>query len=101
MRRSRCPARADPYPRAATPQPARCLSDVERLDAKPVAAERHHACLPVSDREREHPLEVVDTPWAPFVERLQQHFAVGGGEEAVARPLQFGPQLLVVVDAAV
>ena len=87
--------------RGGEPQPAGHRRQVQRLDAQPVARQRHHTGVPVGDGEREHPLESVDAAHAPVVERLDHHLAVGGREEAVPGGLKFVAQLLVVVDAAV
>ena len=87
--------------RGREPQPPGDSARYSGLMPEPVAGERDHARFAVGDREREHALEPLDAARAPFVKRLDDHLAVGGGEEPVARGLQFVAQLLVVVDAAV
>ena len=82
-------------------QPSGSLREIERFDSQPVAREGHHTGVGVDDGEREHPDEVIDAVGAPRVERLDDHFTVGVGEEAVALALEFCAQFLVVVDAAV
>ena len=58
--------------RRGEPQPARRLRDVERLDAQPVAAQRHNPGVAVSDREREHALETLDAARAPLSNALMR-----------------------------
>jgi hypothetical protein len=82
-------------------QPPRRLGQVHRLDAEPVAGQDDASGSVLDQREREHPEEVRHAVGAPAVVRLDDHLGVRGGEEPVAGRRESGPQLLVVVDAAV
>ncbi len=74
---------------------------IERLDAEPVARQRHRAGVAFVDREGEHAVKPLDAGLAPFVERLEHHLGVAMREEVVAGRDQLFAQFRIVVDAAV
>src|SRR3546814_8118459 len=61
------------------------LGQVERLDAQPVARERHAPTATIPDGEREHAVETLDAGRTPGVERLEHDLGIAAGEEPVAR----------------
>jgi hypothetical protein len=77
------------------------LGKVERLDPQPVADEHRAAAAVVVQAEGEHPGEPVEHPLAPDAPALEQHLGVGVGGEHLPGALELGPQLTMVVDAAV
>ncbi len=87
--------------RAGEAQHAGRLGEVERLDAEPVPGQHQAAGVPLADRHGEHADQVVDEVEPPLGVRLDDDLAVTLGEEAVTLGREFGPQLPVVVDAAV
>jgi hypothetical protein len=87
--------------RRGEPDPAGDLGDVERLDAQPVAGEHETSGPALVQREREHPVEVVDAPCTPPVVGLEDHLRVRVRTEPVTDRLELRPQLPVVVDAPV
>ena len=74
---------------------------VERLHPEPVADE--HEALPwcVPDRDREHPVEVVDEVQTMLLVEMEDRLAVPGGLEPVTRALELGSQRAEVVDLSV
>src|SRR5689334_4566671 len=87
--------------RGCKPQAVARFGKVERLDAESVARQHDAATVAFPDREREHTEKAFDAARAPRVIRLQDDFRVAIGEEAVAFPLQFGPQVTKIIDATV
>ncbi len=77
------------------------LGQVQRFDTKPVPGERDDTGFAVGDRERGHAREAGNTADSPPVERLDDHLAVCGREESIARSFEFPAQVLVVIDAPV
>jgi hypothetical protein len=82
-------------------EPFRCLRQVERFDAEPVAGQDQPPGVLLDDGEGEHAVEAVHTGRAPLLVSLEDDLGVGVGQEVVAEGAQFLPQFPVVVDAAV
>lgn len=74
---------------------------VQRLDTEVVAGHEQAAGFAVVQRESEHAAQAGQQLFAPFLEAVQDHFAVAMGFEHVARLHELGPQLLEVVDFTV
>ncbi len=82
-------------------QPAE-LCPVQRLDAEPIANERQRAVAAVPHRDREHADQPLDRRLdAERGEGFQHHLGVGMAAKANAARLEFGAQLVVIVDLAV
>ena len=74
---------------------------VQRLDPVPVAREDEAPLARVPDRDREHPAQPFRETGSPLLVRVNQDLGVAVRAERVARTLQLGHELLVVVDLAV
>src|SRR6266498_516392 len=73
----------------------------ERPDAEPISREEHRFRTTIVNRERELPVQAGQHPRAPLLVRMDEHFRIAAGAEAMPGGLQVGPQLEVVVDLAV
>ncbi len=82
-------------------QPARVLTQIQRLGSEAIAREQQLVLAAVPDREREDPIEAVEHAHPPFLVAVHEHFAVGVRDELVAARLEQPAQLAVVVDLAV
>jgi hypothetical protein len=82
-------------------EPAAVEPVVERLHPEAVARAEERPLLAVPDRERPHPVELVDAALAPLAVAREQHLRVGLAAEAIALRAQLLAQLEVVVDLAV
>src|SRR5690606_10583092 len=74
---------------------------VQRLDAEPIARRERPARDALVDDEREHAVEALDAPLAPFGIRLQNDLGIARRPEAMPEIFQLEPKLLEVVDATV
>ncbi len=77
------------------------VADVQRLHAQPVAADDEAGPPRVPEREREHPVQVLDARVAVGLVQVQDRFAVGRSPERVTLGDQRFAQLAIVVDLAV
>ena len=77
------------------------LGVVQRLDPVTVAGKKQLAAFAVPDREREHPVEALDTGRTPRGVCGEHDLGVGVGDEAAALPSQLLAELAVVVELAV
>ena len=76
-------------------------SVIQRLDAEAVAHHEQRFLLAIPQREREHAAKARDAGFAPGLPGVDDDFGVGVGAEDMAERLEFGHQLLEVVDFAV
>jgi hypothetical protein len=74
---------------------------VHGLDAQPVARHEEGLAVAVPQREGEHAAKVLDAVRAPGLPGMHDDLGVALGVEHMAQGLQFGDELLVVVDLAV
>ena len=81
--------------------PVRRDGVVQRLDAEPVAHQQQPAPRLVPEREREHAAKTVNGLLSPLFVRVDDHFGVRAGPEAMTGSLQLGSDLHEVVDLAV
>ena len=86
---------------AGEAQPVRGLGEVERLDAEPVAGQHDRPVSRSTIAIANMPMRWSTKSLAPLQVGLEDDLGVAAGEEPVAVALELGPQLLVVVDAAV
>src|SRR5262245_27063103 len=74
---------------------------VERLDPEPVAGEQQRFAIPVPKREVEHAAEALHAVLTPLFPRVDDHLGVAPRLERVPESLQFGDEVLEVVDLPV
>ena len=86
-------------PKSSVPSPQQRV--VHRLDAQPIAGEEQRLAVAVPEREREHAAKARHALLAPGLPGVDDHLGVAVGAKDVAQRLQFGHQLLEVVDLAV
>src|SRR5688572_19081382 len=87
--------------RGESKQPVWNIDVMEGLFAKAVAGDEHFSGPRITDRQREHAVEMLDTRFAPLLISREDYFRIAGGLETVAFAGELGPEFLVVVNLAV
>ncbi len=74
---------------------------IQRLDGKPVARQKKRFAVAIPEGKGEHATKALNAIFAPGFPGVHDDFGIAAGMKNVAKRLQLGDQLLVIVDFAV